>query len=38
MAVDVMRAEHAVREFLTALGVETDAAGMEETPARVAER
>lgn len=37
MAVDVMRAEHAVREFLTALGVETDAAGMEKTPARVAE-
>ena len=37
MAVDAMRAEHAVREFLAALGVDAEAAGMEKTPARVAE-
>ena len=37
MAIDAMRAERAVREFLAALGVETDAAGMEKTPMRVAE-
>ena len=36
MAVDTARAEHAVREFLAALGVEADAAGVEKTPMRVA--
>ena len=34
--VDLSRAERAMREFLTALGVDLMARGMEETPARVA--
>ena len=34
--VDLPRAERAMREFLTALGVDLMARGMEETPARVA--
>ena len=35
--VDLTRAERAMREFLTAVGVDLAAQGMEETPARVAE-
>ena len=35
--VDLPRAECAMREFLTAVGVELVAQGMEETPARVAQ-
>ena len=35
--VDLTRAERAMREFLTAVGVDLDAQGMEETPARVAQ-
>jgi len=34
--VDLARAERAMREFLTAVGVDLAAQGMEETPARVA--
>ena len=34
--VDLPRAERAMREFLTALGVDLTARGMEETPTRVA--
>ena len=34
--IDLPRAERAMREFLTALGVDLMARGMEETPARVA--
>ena len=35
--VDLTRAERAMREFLTAVGVDLAAQGMEETPARVAQ-
>ena len=35
--VDLARAERAMREFLTAVGVDLAAQGMEETPARVAQ-
>ena len=35
--VDLARAECAMREFLTAVGVDLAARGMEETPARVAQ-
>ena len=36
-AVDLPRAERAMREFLAAVGVDLTAQGMEETPARVAQ-
>ena len=36
-AVDLPRAERAMREFLTAVGVDLAAQGMEETPARAAQ-
>ena len=36
-AVDLPRAERAMREFLAAVGVDLAAQGMEETPARVAQ-
>jgi len=36
-AVDLPRAERAMREFLAAVGVDLAARGMEETPARVAQ-
>ena len=35
--IDLARAEHAMREFLAALGVDTAAQGMEETPQRAAQ-
>ena len=35
--VDLIRAERALREFLTALGIDPAARGMEDTPARAAE-
>ena len=35
-AIDLARAERAMREFLTAVGVDLAAQGMEETPARAA--